>query len=170
MTLESKRMDFQFVKASELVFSRSTIRIFTTKLSPFRETGDDSFFLGFLTDWDEKWHILPTWQVLHVIYPELISVVEKNRKFYFAVTLRSVSIHWSFDHVFIAHIMVYTGCSGKIVGSQFTATPPLPTSLKRITSVQSPYLLVIFCTTNNSRVLARERWQTLEYSWKKHNI
>ena len=26
--------------------------------------------------------------------------------------------------------------------------------------------LVIFCTTNSSRVLARERWQTFENSWK----
>ena len=29
------------------------------------------------------------------------------------------------------------------------------------------YWLVIFCTTNSSRVLARERWQTCENSWKK---
>merc|ERR1711860_43320 len=29
------------------------------------------------------------------------------------------------------------------------------------------YWLVIFCTTNSSRVLARERWQTFENSWKK---
>ena len=28
------------------------------------------------------------------------------------------------------------------------------------------YWLVIFCTTNSSRVLARERWQTLKNSWK----
>ena len=28
------------------------------------------------------------------------------------------------------------------------------------------YWLVIFCTTNSSRVLARERWQTVENSWK----
>ena len=32
-------------------------------------------------------------------------------------------------------------------------------------SVQS--LLLTFCTTNNSRVLVRERWQTFENSWKK---
>ena len=33
------------------------------------------------------------------------------------------------------------------------------------------YWLVIFCTTNSSRVLARERWQTFENSLgKKHNI
>ena len=29
------------------------------------------------------------------------------------------------------------------------------------------YWLVIFCTTNSSRVLARERWQTFENSWEK---
>ena len=29
------------------------------------------------------------------------------------------------------------------------------------------YWLVIFCTTNSSRVLARERWQIFENSWKK---
>ena len=29
------------------------------------------------------------------------------------------------------------------------------------------YWLVFFCTTNSSRVLARERWQTFENSWKK---
>ena len=29
------------------------------------------------------------------------------------------------------------------------------------------YWLIIFCTTNRSRVLARERWQTFENSWKK---
>ena len=29
------------------------------------------------------------------------------------------------------------------------------------------YWLVIFCTANSSRVLAREMWQTFENSWKK---
>ena len=29
------------------------------------------------------------------------------------------------------------------------------------------YWLVIFCTTNSSRLLARERWQTFENSWKE---
>ena len=29
------------------------------------------------------------------------------------------------------------------------------------------YWLVIFCTTNRSRVLARDSWQTFENSWKK---
>ena len=32
------------------------------------------------------------------------------------------------------------------------------------------YWLVIFCTTNCSRVLARERWETFENSWKKRSI
>ena len=32
------------------------------------------------------------------------------------------------------------------------------------------YWQVIFCTTNSSRVLARERWQTFEQSWKKNTI
>ena len=33
------------------------------------------------------------------------------------------------------------------------------------------YWLVIFCTTNSSsRVLARERWQPFENSWKKNSI
>ena len=27
-----------------------------------------------------------------------------------------------------------------------------------------------FCTTNNSLVLVRERWQTFKNSWKKHHI
>ena len=39
-------------------------------------------------------------------------------------------------------------------------------SSQRNVSVQS-LLLVIFCTPNSSRVLARERWQTCENSWKK---
>ena len=29
------------------------------------------------------------------------------------------------------------------------------------------YWLVFFCTTNGSRVLMKERWQTFENSWKK---
>ena len=62
------------------------------------------------------------------------------------------------------------------VCSQFTATPPSPASLccKRFSKLSNAmrvyshsYWLVIFCTTNSSRVLARERWQTFENSWKK---
>ena len=58
--------------------------------------------------------------------------------------------------------------------SQFTETPPSPTSLKEpfkaliLMRVYSHfYGLVVFCTTNHSQVLARERWQTFENSWKK---
>ena len=57
--------------------------------------------------------------------------------------------------------------------SQFAATPPSPTSLQEtfkalnVMGVYShSYWLVIFCTTNSNRVLARERWQTFENSWK----
>ena len=39
-------------------------------------------------------------------------------------------------------------------------------SSQRNANVQS-LLLAFFCTTNSSRVLARERWQTFENSWKK---
>ena len=60
------------------------------------------------------------------------------------------------------------------VFSQFTATPPSPTSLldtfKALNAEQvysHSYWLEIFCTTNSSRVLARERRQTFENSWKK---
>ena len=41
---------------------------------------------------------------------------------------------------------------------------------QRIASVESLLLAAFFCITNSSRVLARERWQTFENSWKKHNI
>ena len=57
------------------------------------------------------------------------------------------------------------------VFSQFTATPP--SRLHRFKALNAmqvyshSYWLVIFCTTNSSRVLARERWQTYENSWKK---
>ena len=60
------------------------------------------------------------------------------------------------------------------VSSQFTATPPSPTllseTLKALNKMQvysNSYWLAIVCTTNSSRVLARERWQTFEKSWKK---
>ena len=32
------------------------------------------------------------------------------------------------------------------------------------------YWLVISCTANSSRVLARKRWQTFENSWKKNTV
>ena len=63
------------------------------------------------------------------------------------------------------------------VFSQFSATPPSPTSLletfKALNAMRvysHYYWLVFFCTTNSSRVMARERWQTLENFRKKHNI
>ena len=69
-----------------------------------------------------------------------------------------------------------TGCSGKIVFFFHNSLQPLsrqhrckrPSKLSmQCECVQSSYWLVIFCTTNSSRVLARERWQTFENSWKK---
>ena len=43
-----------------------------------------------------------------------------------------------------------------------------PSKLSNAIRVYShSYWLVIFCTTNSSRVLARERWQIFENSWKK---
>ena len=49
----------------------------------------------------------------------------------------------------------------------------LPKTFKAINAMRvysRSYWLAIFSTTNSSRVLARERWQTFENSWKKHNI
>ena len=43
-------------------------------------------------------------------------------------------------------------------------------SSRRNASVQSLLLAGHFCTNNSSRVLARERWQTFENSWKKNTI
>ena len=40
-------------------------------------------------------------------------------------------------------------------------------SFQRNASVHSALLAGIFFTTNSSRVLAREGWQTFENSWKK---
>ena len=54
-------------------------------------------------------------------------------------------------------IKEHTWCSGKIVF--FFTIHCNPSHI--------PYWLVIFCTTNSSRVLARERWQTVENSWKE---
>ena len=67
----------------------------------------------------------------------------------------------------------YTGCSGKIVFFTIHCSPSLAyivvrvlQSSQRKASVYShSYWLAIFCTTNSSRVLARERWQTFENSW-----
>ena len=69
------------------------------------------------------------------------------------------------------------GVQEKMCFSQFTATPPSPTSLSETLKALNAmrvyshsYWLVIFCTTNSSRVLAMERWQTFKNSMKKHNI
>ena len=43
-------------------------------------------------------------------------------------------------------------------------------SSQRNASEQSLLLAGKSCTTNSSRVLARERWQTFENSWKKYII
>ena len=43
-------------------------------------------------------------------------------------------------------------------------------SSQRNAIVQSLLLVVIFCTTNCTRVLARERWQTFENSWIENTI
>ena len=43
-------------------------------------------------------------------------------------------------------------------------------SSQRNASVQSLLLAGNFCTTNSSRVLASERWQSFKNSWKRHNI
>ena len=65
-----------------------------------------------------------------------------------------------------------TGCSGKIVffftihrnpSIAYIAVRDLQSS-QRNASVQSLLLAGNFCTTNSSRVLARERWQTFENS------
>ena len=62
-------------------------------------------------------------------------------------TIRSSSVEYK--------IYLLTGCSGKI-GFLHNLLQPLP----RLHRLQ------IFCTTNTSRVLARERRQTFENSWK----
>ena len=66
------------------------------------------------------------------------------------------------------------GCSGKIVFFTIHYNPSLAyiavrdlQSSQRNAIVQSLLLASNFCTTNSSRVLARERWQTSENSWKK---
>ena len=70
-----------------------------------------------------------------------------------------------------------TGCSGKMCFFTIHCNPSFANialrdlqSSQRIASVQHSYWLVIFCTTNSSRVLARERWQTFENSLKKNTI
>ena len=55
------------------------------------------------------------------------------------------------------------------VFSQLTATSLSETfkALNEMRVYSHSFPLVIFCTTNSSRVVARERWQTFENSWKK---
>ena len=83
-------------------------------------------------------------------------------------------VHWFSDQL-NKRLSLCTGCSGKIV---FFHNPlqPLPHlhRCKRpskinasVPSVQSLLLPGNFCTTNSSRVLARERRQTFENSWEK---
>ena len=52
----------------------------------------------------------------------------------------------------------------------YIAVRDLQGSLNAMRVYSRSYWLVLFCTTNSSQVLARERWQTFENSWKKHNI
>ena len=69
-----------------------------------------------------------------------------------------------------------TRCSGNIVFFHNSLQPlprlhhrcKRPSKLSNAIRVYShSYWLEIFCTTNSSRVLARERWQIFENSWKK---
>ena len=71
-----------------------------------------------------------------------------------------------------------TGCSEKVVFFHNWLQPlPSPTSLWEIFKALNEmrvyshsYWMLTFCTTNSSRVLARQRWQTFENNWKNHNI
>ena len=78
----------------------------------------------------------------------------------------------------LLYISCCTGCSGKNVFFHSSLQP-----LSRLHRCESPPKLskpcectvtpigwLIFCTTNRSRVLTRERWQTFENSWEKNNI
>ena len=49
----------------------------------------------------------------------------------------------------------------------YIAVRDLQGSLNAMRVYSHSYWLVLFCTTNSSQVLARERWQTFENSWKK---
>ena len=69
-------------------------------------------------------------------------------------------------------MMNYRVFRKKCIFSRFTATPPSPTCSKRPSKLamrvySHSYWLVIFCTTNCSRVLARESWQTFANFKKK---
>ena len=65
-----------------------------------------------------------------------------------------------------------TGCSGKMCFFTIHCNPSFAyiavrEALNAMRMYSHSYWLVIFCTSNSSRVLARERWQTFENSWKK---
>ena len=63
--------------------------------------------------------------------------------------------------------MIYRVFIRNCVFSQFTATHPLHVGEQFIWVYSHSYWLAIFCTTNSSPVLARERSQNIENSWKK---
>ena len=50
---------------------------------------------------------------------------------------------------------------------RFKRSSKLSTQCQRVKSL---LLVGNFCTTNSSRVLAIDRWQTFENFWKQHNI
>ena len=64
------------------------------------------------------------------------------------------------------HSMVYYFCRA----AEIVPTPPgahLHLVAGKGHFQRDVYWLEIFCTTNSSRVLARERWKTFENSWEK---
>ena len=97
-------------------------------------------------------------------------------EWYFNSMLDPISRHISKSshlfRIFYFARFFHTGCSSEFL-SEFTATThPLHVEeqliLARDPSVQSLLLVDHFCTANRSPVLARERWQTFENSWKKN--
>ena len=77
-------------------------------------------------------------------------------------------------HVIHSHSLVLQGVQEKLCFFTIHCNPsPAYIAVRDLQSSQRnavynySYWLVIFCTTNSSRVLARERWQTFENSWKK---
>ena len=77
------------------------------------------------------------------------------------------SMSFSINRNLSMYICVYlaTGCSGKNVF--FFHNSLQPPFAHIAVSDQSLLLAGIFCTTNSSRVLVKERWQTFENSLKK---
>ena len=77
-----------------------------------------------------------------------------------------------YQTVYTLYTTECTGCAGKIVFVH-NSLQPLPRlhRCKRPSKLSTQYRgyshshwLIIFCTTNSSRLLARERWQTFENS------